>query len=69
MSQTNDHAASYRTPRWVKVFGIIAVILILLVGFILATGLGGPHGPARHSFPGASSSTTPIEQGTQQPGP
>jgi hypothetical protein len=32
----------------VKAFGIIAIVLILLVAFILITGLGGPHGPQRH---------------------
>ena len=37
-----------RTPGWVKAFGIIAIVLILLVAFILITGLGGPHGPQRH---------------------
>jgi hypothetical protein len=37
------------TPRWVKVFGIIAIVVLLLIGFILFTGLGGPHGPQRHA--------------------
>lgn len=36
------------TPGWVKVLGLIAVIVVLLIGFILVTGLGGPHGPQRH---------------------
>jgi hypothetical protein len=36
------------TPRWVKVFGIVAIVVILLLGFILFAGLGGPHGPQRH---------------------
>ena len=36
------------TPRWVKVVGIIAVLVLVLVAFILITGLGGPHGPQRH---------------------
>lgn len=37
------------TPRWVKVFGIVAIVVLLLIGFILFTGLGGPHGPQRHT--------------------
>ncbi len=56
------------TPRWVKMFGIIALILILLVGIIMFTGIGGEHGPGRHirsSDPG--SHTPPIEQSVQQP--
>lgn len=36
------------TPGWVKVLGIIAVLVLVLVAFILVTGLGGPHGPQRH---------------------
>jgi hypothetical protein len=39
------------TPRWVKVFGIIAIVVI--VGFIvlLITGRAGEHGPGRHTSP------------------
>jgi hypothetical protein len=49
------------TPRWVKVFGIIGIVVVLLVSIILVTGVGGPggHGPGRH--------TPPIEHGVQQP--
>jgi hypothetical protein len=35
-------------PRWVKVSGIIVIVLALLVAIILATGVGGDHGPGRH---------------------
>lgn len=33
-------------PRWVKVFGIIALVLALL--FVVMLVGGGRHGPARH---------------------
>ncbi len=62
MLQTHDEAdrgSSYSTPRWVKVFGIIALVLVLLIAIVLITGLGGEHGPGRH--------TPPIEHSTQQP--
>jgi len=36
------------TPRWVKVFGIIAIILVLLVVVMLLIG-GGSHGPGMHT--------------------
>lgn len=36
------------TPGWVKALGVVAVIVVLLIGFVLITGLGGPHGPQRH---------------------
>ena len=35
-------------PRWVKLSGIIAIALAVLVVAALFTGLGGPHGPGRH---------------------
>lgn len=35
-------------PRWVKVFGIIAAVVILLVVIVLVTRPGG-HGPSRHT--------------------
>jgi hypothetical protein len=33
------------TPRWVKVFGIVAAVLVVLVVILLLTG---NHGPGRH---------------------
>lgn len=33
------------TPRWVKVFGAIVVVLVLLIGIMM---LGGGHGPGAH---------------------
>ena len=33
------------TPCWVKVFGIIAIVVVLLVVFMLLTG----HGPGCHT--------------------
>lgn len=40
------------TPLWVKVFGLIAIIVVLLVAVIVMSGLGGPHGPQRHALSG-----------------
>lgn len=53
MSHTHerpDRRSTTGTPRWVKVFGIIAVVLVLLVGILHLTGnsLGGP---GSHSLP------------------
>ncbi len=36
------------TPRWVKAFGIIALIAVVLVAVLLISG-GGNHGPGRHA--------------------
>ena len=49
-------------PRWVKVFGIIGIVVVLLVVIVLATGVGGEHGPGRHS-----SSTIVTERRVQLP--
>jgi hypothetical protein len=38
------------TPRWVKAFGMIALIITLLIGVIFLTG-GARHGPGRHLPP------------------
>lgn len=43
-----DTRGAPATPRWVKLFGIIAIMVVVLIGFILFSGLGGPHGPQRH---------------------
>jgi hypothetical protein len=56
------------TPLWVKVFGIIAVVAILL--FVLLHITRGPHRPGRHMH-GSSSGYTPpssvTERGVQKP--
>jgi hypothetical protein len=40
------------TPRWVKVFAIVAVAAIVLMVVLLVVGTGG-HGPSRHTGPSA----------------
>jgi hypothetical protein len=47
-----------RTPRWVLVFGFIALALgILLVVMLLS---GGDHGPGRHAPPGGDRDRPPL---------
>jgi hypothetical protein len=63
MSQTRPDRGSTTstppsTPRWVKVFGIIAIVLVLLFGILHHTG---------HSLGGPGGHTPPIEHSTQQP--
>ena len=52
----------YSTPRWVKVFGIVVLILFVLIGIML---LSGGHEPRSH-FP-AAHDKAPTEHGTQHP--
>lgn len=42
-------------PRWVKVSGIVVIVLVLSVLFMLITGIGGSHGPGRHMQSGDES--------------
>jgi hypothetical protein len=43
------------TPRWVKVFGVVALVLVLIVIVGLVTG---GHGPSRH-MPSGDAGTSP----------
>jgi hypothetical protein len=47
-------------PRWVKVTGAIVIALILIIAIAVATGIGGQHGPGRHS-PAAVGGDSPAE--------
>ena len=54
------------TPRWVKVSGIVVLVLVLLVVGVMVVG-GGQHGPMRHVPSGAPAGHTPPVVGAQQP--
>ena len=45
------------TPRWVKFFGVIALLVLVLVAVLLVAG-GGNHGPGRHSGSGDGGAQT-----------
>ena len=64
-----DDGSTAGTPRWVKVFGIIAFIVILF--FVVSLLLGVRHGPGRHAVSGgASGHVSPLavtEPGAEQP--
>jgi hypothetical protein len=49
-------AASGATPRWVKVFGIVGGILVLLIIVMLFSG----HGPGRHTHSGLPDHPAPV---------
>lgn len=42
-------------PRWVKVFLVIGLALVLLFVVAKLAGMGGEHGPGRHGGPDAPS--------------
>jgi len=43
---SSDRGLTAGTPRWVRVFGIIALAVLLLLLVLLIAG--GNHGPGRH---------------------
>jgi hypothetical protein len=56
-----DRESTGGTPRWVKVFGIVALVVVLLfVILMLVKGPGG-HGPGRHA-PTSGVSQPTIQQ-------
>ena len=55
------------TPRWVKVAGIVAVALALLIAAMLVIGGGpGEHGPGRHTGSGDAGGEAPPSGATPE---
>jgi len=52
------HGSTRGTPRWVKVFGIIALVLVLLLLISLLAGVR--HGPGLHTPPGDARGSTRL---------
>jgi hypothetical protein len=52
------------TPLWVKVFGAIALAVILV--FVVLLVLGGGHSPGRHAASGGHDHTSTHVTGAQQ---
>jgi hypothetical protein len=48
-----DRGSTSGTPRWVKVFGLIALLVVVLFVVVMLIG-GGEHGPGRHAPGGGS---------------
>ncbi len=49
MADVTDPEARLGTPLWVKVFGVIALVVLVLFVIVFITGGGAMHGPARHA--------------------
>lgn len=61
-----ESESTNNTPRWVKMFGIIAIVLVLLVVLIMIIS-GGEHGPGRHiKSDDAVGQTLLLKEGIQQ---
>ena len=66
LSPIPDSNGDTGTPRWVKVFGIVALVVILLFVILLFTR--SSHGPGRHLGGNINhtSSSGVTENGVQQ---
>lgn len=53
-------------PRWVKVSGIVALVLVLLIVIAMFVG-GGNHGPGRHIPSGGAGGDTSAIVSRGQP--
>jgi hypothetical protein len=69
---TSDDASSrlnggspLSTPRWVKVLGITALVLVLLIVIVMVIS-GGQHGPGRRMPGGVMGGYTPPSSVTEQ---
>ena len=51
------------TPRWVKVTGIVVLVAVLLLVAVVLTGVGGGHGPGRHTPSGGVGGHQPPADG------
>ncbi len=49
MTDQPEDESTIGTPRWVKVFGVIAIVVIVAFVVLMITGRGGGHGPGRHT--------------------
>jgi len=60
LTEEETKMPNHRTPRWVKVFGVIGLALVLLLVILHLTGNGFGHG--MHTLPSSVN-----EQGVKQP--
>jgi hypothetical protein len=63
-----DRRSTAGAPLWVKVSGIIALVVVVVFVVLTLTGRGG-HGPGRHGLSDERGHTPPsgVTHGGQQP--
>lgn len=54
-------------PRWVKAFGVAAIVLVVLLIVMVVSGHGGPHSPLRHLRHGEANAHPSPAAATQRP--
>ena len=63
-ASNDDRGSAPGAPRWVKVFGIIAAVVVLVFLVLLLTGKD--HGPGRH-LDGGNERPAGAEHSVQHP--
>lgn len=59
MADSPPHSRQHPgAPRWVKVFGVIALVLVVLLTIALL--VGGEHGPGRHTSSGGAAGSLTL---------
>lgn len=61
-----DRGSTAGAPRWVKVIGIIGLLVVLLAVVMMFAVGGGEHGPGRHA-PGGDTSGLEAPEGEAAP--
>jgi hypothetical protein len=68
-----ENGSTTGTPRWVKVFGTVVAVAVLLFVIVLLTRGPGGHGPGRHSQSGGTGARTApvsvVDDRASFPGP
>jgi hypothetical protein len=64
---TDNETRPAGVPRWVKVSGVIALVVVVIVVIMLVTGRGG-HGPSRHTPGGDTGAGTSAGHTGPPPG-
>lgn len=54
-------------PRWVRAFGIAAMLIVVLLIVMVLSGHGGPHSPLRHFRHGEAGAHLSPATGAQRP--
>jgi hypothetical protein len=64
-----EQSSSRGMPRWVKVTGLIAAVLVVIFVAAQLLGVGGDHGPRRHGGDDAPPAGATENDGDHTPPP
>lgn len=56
-----DHRSAEGMPRWVKICGLIVLVVLVLALTMLVVGGPDGHGPGRHGLAAGTSALVPVQ--------